>query len=211
MPLGRDRFLAGGAQFATIKLFNMRTAVDKLCHHGGPRVSSPTTLIAQTRSSSELHINSDQAHLQQSSEPKPTTRDWTVFLADRDGGKELRRSRNSRECSSPIYSLSSPSLCSPNFFAGIEGHVIQVDVSSAYDRFPDPIYKHGFESTGDMYKDSERKWDPFHDVMCVDLYEHVHTNFSLMHQTRIGERKPGDMVHGWDERWYSPGGRSTSR
>ncbi|KAL8725381.1 MAG: hypothetical protein Q9166_007397 [cf. Caloplaca sp. 2 TL-2023] len=197
LPLGRDRFLAGSAQFATIKLFNMRTAVEKLCRHVNCGVASAKT----------------QDHVEQNSLQSSGPRDWTVFLANREGPFGAQSSRNSwhpREWTSPVYSLSSPSLCSPTFFAGIEGHVIQVDVTSAYDRFPDPIYKYGLEDTGRRDEDAARKWDPSHDVMCVDSYEHVHTSIKIMHQARIGERKQGNQIPGWDERWYSRGGKVSS-
>ncbi|KAI4282283.1 MAG: hypothetical protein L6R38_003052 [Xanthoria sp. 2 TBL-2021] len=151
-----------------------------------------------------------------STESKPRSRDWTCFLADRESTNGVRStggSRQPREWTSPVYSLSSPSLYSPTFFAGVEGHVIQVDVADAYDRFPDPIYKYGPESTGKRDRDATRKWDPESNIMCVNAYQHVHTNIEMMHQTRIGERKPGDQMPGlrrgevplppgWDERCF---------
>ncbi|KAL8926315.1 MAG: hypothetical protein Q9172_001824 [Xanthocarpia lactea] len=202
LPLGRDRFLAGSALFATIKLFNMQTVVEKLCHHDTPRGSLVKWPRAQPSTSSH---DTDPCHMTQGSDQKPRSRDWTCFLANREDSNE-RRSWRRREWTSPVYSLSSPSLYSPTFFAGIEGHVIQVDVASAYDRFPDPIYRYGPEITGDRDRDATRKWDPNQDVMCVDLYEHVNTSIKLMHQTRIGERKPGAQMPGWDERWLPRGG-----
>ncbi|KAL8683596.1 MAG: hypothetical protein Q9186_000508 [Xanthomendoza sp. 1 TL-2023] len=194
IPLGRDRFLAGSAQFATIKLFNMRTAVEKLCHNKDSSVSPPETAGVKISSPGQVQTSAYPAQLEQRSEQKPELLDWTVFLANRNGLHGGQQRRIPREWTSPVYSLSSPSLYSPVFFAGIEGHVIQVDVTSAYDRFPDPIYKCGLASTSDLPKDAARKWDPYHDVMCVDLYEHSQANIEIMHQTRIGERKQGDQI-----------------
>ncbi|KAL8818532.1 MAG: hypothetical protein Q9223_002855 [Gallowayella weberi] len=205
LPLGRDRFLAGSAQYATIKLFNMRTAVDKLCHDRHSSVSPPETSSVEIFSPGDVEAKAHPGELEQRSPKKPKLHDWTVFLANRDGRNGRQQGRNawqSREWTSPVYSLSSPSLYSPVFFAGIEGHVLQVDVTSAYDRFPDPIYKSGLASTGELPKDAARRWDPHDDVMCVDLYEHSYANINIMHQTRIGERKPGDQMEGWDERCW---------
>ena len=183
----------------------MQAIVEKLCHHDNPRGSLVKWSRAQPSTSSH---DTDPCHMTQGSDQKPRSRDWTCFLANREDSNE-RCSWRRREWTSPIYSLSSPSLYSPTFFAGIEGHVIQVDIASAYDRFPDPIHKYGPEMTGDKDRDATRKWDPNQDVMCVDLYEHVNTSIKLMHQTRIGERKPGDQMPGWDERWLPRGGIQT--
>ncbi|KAL8797619.1 MAG: hypothetical protein Q9182_007169 [Xanthomendoza sp. 2 TL-2023] len=214
LPLGRDRFLAGSAQFATIKLFNMRTAVDKLCHDRHSSVAPLETSSVESFSPGDVEASVYPGELEPRSHQKSELHDWTVFLANRDGRNEGQQRRNAwrpREWTSPVYSLSSPSLYSPVFFAGIEDHVIQVDVTSAYDRFPDPIYKSGLASSRTLPRDAARRWDPDDDVMCVDLYEHSYANINIMHQTRIGERKPGDQMQGWDERWYPRGGKSTPR
>lgn len=192
----------------------MRQAVNSLCRHDNSRGSLFES--SRVRVSTSSHDN-DPCYPEQSTESKPRSRDWTCFLADRESTNGVRStggSRQPREWTSPVYSLSSPSLYSPTFFAGVEGHVIQVDVADAYDRFPDPIYKYGPESTGKRDRDATRKWDPESNIMCVNAYQHVHTNIEMMHQTRIGERKPGDQMPGlrrgevplppgWDERWYS--------
>ena len=204
LPLGRDRFLAGSSQFASINLFNMYTVVNKLCHQTH---SLENSLVDKSQNQSSVSINhTDSCQPKLSTRQEPRSRDWTCFLADR---RNTERPRNPREWSSPVYSLSSPSLCSPIFFAGIEGHVIQVDVSSAYDRFPDPIYNYEPQTVEVSKEDAIQKWDPYRNVMSVNLYEHDSTNIELMHQARIGERQPGDRMPGWDERWYS--GKPTHR
>ncbi|KAL8894055.1 MAG: hypothetical protein Q9192_004658 [Flavoplaca navasiana] len=202
LPLDRGRFLAGSSQFASISLFNMRTVVDQLCLQTHNLESS---LAEKSRNQSSISSHhTDLCHSKPSTRHDSRSRDWTCFLADR---KNTKHPRNPREWSSPVYSLSSPSLCSPTFFAGIEDHVIQVDVSSTYDRFPDPIYNPEPRIRGISKEDAIQKWDPHRNVMSVNLYEHDSTNIELMHQARIGERQPGDRMPGWDERWYS--GKST--
>ncbi|CAO1604686.1 hypothetical protein XANCAGTX0491_008230 [Xanthoria calcicola] len=207
LPLGRDRFLAGTAQFATLKLFNMPLAVDKLCRHNNSSGSLFEGSRVQVLTSSH---DKDVFYPEQSNAARARSRGWTCFLADRERSSR-GGSRRPREWASPVYSLACPSLCSPTIFAGIEDHVIQVDIADAYDRFPDPIYKYGPESTGKRDSDATRKWDPDGNVMRVNLYEHVHTNMEILHQARIGERMPGDAMPGCDERWYTLGGKRISR
>ncbi len=185
----------------------MPLAVDKLCRHNNSSGSLFEGSRVQVSTSSH---NKDAFYPKQSNEARARSRGWTCFLADRERSSR-GGSRRPREWASPVYSLACPSLCSPTIFAGIEDHVIQVDIADAYDRFPDPIYKYGPESTGKRESDATRKWDPEGNVMRVNLYEHVHTNMEILHQARIGERMPGDAMPGCDERWYTLGGKRISR
>ncbi|KAL8936892.1 MAG: hypothetical protein Q9216_004694 [Gyalolechia sp. 2 TL-2023] len=127
-------------------------------------------------------------------------RHWNVFLQDRRLSN-WKRSESHPPAASPIYSLSSPSLCSPTIFAGVEGRVIQLDVTSAYDHFPDPVFKFGLKNTGQDYKYAVRKWDPHHNVMSLSTYEQVRGPVTLHRQSNIGE--PGSTIPGCDERWRS--------
>ena len=98
----------------------------------------------------------------------------------------------------PIYSLSSPSPCSPTIFAGSENHILELDVVSVMDRNPDPIYqkKRWKRMRG---KHILKRWDPTANVITMALYEHDEGAISLNMQRgvdyAIGCKK------GWDERW----------
>ena len=125
-------------------------------------------------------------------------RNWNIFLTDR-GPNSGKRPDTQRIAVSPVYSLSSPSLHSPTIYAGVEGQVIQLDMTSVYDRFPDPIFEFGLKETGWKHKDAVLKWDPLGEVMCLAMYEQVRGPVSLKQQAIVGE--PGAEIPGWDERW----------
>ena len=119
--------------------------------------------------------------------------DWNVFL-------DIRGNRKGYQVSdSPVYSLSSPSPSSPSWYAGVEDKVVQIDMVSIMDRHPDPIYRHGPESTSSRDADIIAKWNPKKDALRFPAYEQKVGNISLIKQQRIGD------VHGsredWDERW----------
>lgn len=108
-----------------------------------------------------------------------------------------------RDGMSPVYSLSSPSPCSPTFFAGIEGKVLEIDVVSIMDRHPDPIFRSGPQKTGNRTLDLKRKWDPHSEVLRLPLYEQVEGNINLRMQRGVGS--VATSRKGWDERWASTG------
>lgn len=97
-----------------------------------------------------------------------------------------------RDVLSPVYSLSSPSSCSPTLFAGLEGNILELNIVSVMDRHPDPIFTFG-------PKDTRKKWDPYSDVLSCSLYEQRDSNINLRKQRRVGETGPSKK--GWDDRW----------
>lgn len=100
-----------------------------------------------------------------------------------------------------VYSLSSPSPCSPTVFAGIENDVLQIDVVSVMDRDPDPIY----QTTQNWIRngnDVKKRWDPQSDVIQMALYEHDKGNrgsLTLNLQQEVNHAR--GSRRGWDERW----------
>ena len=97
-----------------------------------------------------------------------------------------------RDVLSPVYSLSSPSPCSPTFFAGLEGKVLELNMVSAMDHHPNPIYKNGSTNV-------KEKWDPLSDVLNLSLYDNWDSKFYLRLQRKVGEIGPSKK--GWDDRW----------
>ena len=102
-----------------------------------------------------------------------------------------------RKRDGPVYSLSSPSPCSPTVFAGVERDVLELDVVSVMDRNPDPIYQDMRERIGNV-KVAER-WNPQSAVINMALYEHRHGNVILHKQQDVNHAF--GLRKGWDERW----------
>lgn len=194
LPLGCGRFLAGSSSHSLLKVFDMQKLAGTQCRCGSLDHTS-------------LHTGCIDVDGQSSSESgngrmKPCN--WNVFVTERSPSAGKRSYRQPR-LTSPVYSLSSPSPYSPTVFAGLESHVIQLDLTSVYDRFPDPIYKLGWKHPRakhirqSHHKEAVSKWDPEHEVMCLAMYEQVAGQPALYHQAPIGES--GDEIPGWDERW----------
>lgn len=103
-----------------------------------------------------------------------------------------------RVSESPVYTLSRPSQCSPTFFAGVESTVVQFDMVSIMDEYPDPLFKYRQAKTGDK-RDVERRWDPQGNILCLPMYEHDTGPVNLIKQRKV-EYTQGS-IEGWDERW----------
>ena len=120
-----------------------------------------------------------------------------IYMRDHRTG-----SNHQRQQDSPIYSLSSPSPCSPTFFVGVEESVLQIDVVSIMDRHPDPIFRDGPKNTMNQDLDLRMKWNPHSDVLCLPSYEQTHGKINLVVQKQIG--KIARSTVGLDERWPLP-------
>lgn len=140
------------------------------------------------------------ANLEASSEREEAShesRGWNVFMGR--GGSATRAKSNS-----PVYSLSRPSPVSPSFFAGLENGVIQVDLVSIMDRYPDPIYRHYVPIKSDLKGAQQRqqKWDPWGTVLALSMYEQDTGPLQLREQLKVGlVESRGGQLKGWDERW----------
>ena len=118
---------------------------------------------------------------------------WNVFL----GRNNTRRNRSE----SPVYSLSKPSGYSPTFFAGIEDQVLEFDMVSIMDKFPDPIYGQ-MPSTGRWQDDIRLKWASKKPILRLSMYVHpssTHEGARLREQRAVGYYE--GIYPGWDERW----------
>lgn len=116
---------------------------------------------------------------------------WNVFLRPKNN-----TSRHVAE--SPVYALSRPSQCSTTFFAGVESTVLQFDMVSIMDKYPDPLFQYGQAKTVDKH-DVKRKWDPHGDVLSLPMYEHDTGPVKLKKQRKVEYIQGG--IEGWDERW----------
>ena len=182
LPIGTERFAAGGARHSIIKVFDLRMPGGKLYHAADLEPCSGLK-SGQWLSCCEHHYDSRQRRC-----------GWNVFLRPKN-------STNRRVTESPVYALSRPSQCSPTFFAGVESTVLQFDMVSIMDTYVDPLFKFGTAKTGN--KDQvERKWDPYGEALCLPMYEHDTGPVKLIKQRKV-EYTEGS-IEGWDERWQRP-------
>lgn len=193
-PLGRERFVAGAARHAIMKVFDLRMPGGKAYH------SIDLTPCSQTSSRNPATPPSPDGGVccDLHYEHKYDRRDWNLFLNPR--GPAFYRLGTRRSSESPVYSLSSPSACSPFLFAGIENNLVQFDIVSIMDKHPDPIFKYGPKKTMSVDTDVRRKWNPEEDVMRLAMYEQV----PMMSMRLTVQAGVGDLdarVPGWDERW----------
>lgn len=118
------------------------------------------------------------------------THGWNVFL-----GRSVNSGRRGRfeSADSPVYSLSRSSELSPTFFAGIENRVLQIDLLSIMDKYPDPLH--------DPFPKNTIKTHNSKDICDLPMYEHPRGNESvkLRIQRQIGRYQ--GLLDGWDERW----------
>lgn len=189
---GRERFIAGGARFALLKIFDLRMPGGKLYHATDlDPCPSPSTRCQPDYFS---HAKLKSGYCQYHYDARHHRPDTNVFMNDFQADH-----RYSRRPDSPIYSLSSPSPYSPTFFVGLEERVLQIDVVSIMDRHPDPIYRYGPKTTQNRDFDLRMKWNPHSNVLCLTSYEQTRGNIDLVVQQRVREMTQYKM--GIDERW----------
>ena len=123
-------------------------------------------------------------------ESKSHSSDWNVFLS-------------SQKCvaDSPIYSLSKPSSVNPTIFAGLEGAVFQLDITSTTDQSPDPVYGE-LPRSSHMGHNIRTKWGFKRRVLQLSMYEHPK---SFSESVKLRKQRPlgafGWNSGGWDKRW----------
>lgn len=187
LPIGTERFVAGGARHSIIKIFDLRMQGGKLYHSAGVGPCSGASENRPRNFKSGRWLSCCEHHY----DSKYRRRDWNVFLRPRDN--TIRRASES-----PVYALSRPSQCSPTFFAGVESTVLQFDMVSIMDEYPDPLFQYGQANNEDKH-DVKRKWDPQGNVLCLPMYEHDTGPVNLIKQQKV-EYTQGS-IEGWDERW----------
>lgn len=118
-PFGQDRFLAGAADNAIVKIFDLRMSntysyLDAHVPHQTPQ--SPNS----QRKNIQLH-------------PR---KDFSLFLAaplPATATRYASRARRNRTYRGPIYAMSTPSPSSPTVYAGIVEGVVRLDFASTDD------------------------------------------------------------------------------
>lgn len=188
LPVGTERFVAGGGRHSMIKVFDLRMPGDRLYYEGdhGPCSTAKndryvTPILGKGGECCYRHY-----------EAKNRRRNWNLFLNIQD------RSRRD----SPVYALSRPSQSSTSFFAGIESHIVQFDMVSVMDKHPDPIYGKGTIQR-EPHDNVVRDWDPDGEVLFLPMYEHSTGPVNLIKQRAEVHASDKPIRPGWDERWSS--------
>lgn len=187
LPIGTERFVAGGGRHSIIKVFDLRMPGSKLYHATDLDPCSTEKRQSPKKSENRMKLGCCNYH----DDVKYNRRDWNVFL-------RVLSNRSRRD--SPIYSLSRPSEASPSLFAGLESHIIQLDMVSIMDKHPDPLYANGPTKQGNR-GDVRRKWDPHGEVVSMPMYEHTTEAVNLLKQRAEVEYCEQSIGPGWDERW----------
>ena len=189
LPIGSERFVAGGARHTIIKIFDLRIPGGRLYHAAD---LDPCSM--KTQSSSKQPQEAKQfACCEYLYKAKHMRRGWNVFL---------NPPSQNRHRDSPVYSLSRPSQCSPSFFAGVENNIIQLDMVSIMDQHPDPLFKIGPARRHDQC-DVRRKWDLNESSISLPMYEHDDGPVELLKQQEDVRYSNSPARPGLDERWVS--------
>lgn len=191
---GRERFIAGGARHALLKIFDLRLPGGKLYH--ATDLDPCSSRSTRSRSGSFSHTERKADCCQYHYDARHNCTNTNIFIGDYELGH-----RFSRQQTSPIYSLSSPSPCSPTFFVGIEQRILQIDAVSIMDRHPDPIFRNGPKQGANQDSHLRMKWNPHLDVISLTSYEQKHGSVDLNVQQRVGDIRGSGV--GIDERWQS--------
>lgn len=205
--IGHERFVAGSDQNACLKLFDMRMPGDQRYSYLDAR---PAQNPRQGASLIQNLIH----------RPVKDRRDWNAFLSVRKWTKEAlwvplpmpRQHNGTVNYSGSVYSLSVPSPTSPTIYAGIENHVLQLDLVNTDDLERgriDPLL-----SSLAIQKDSH--------VFGVGCYERPRkgkestdpvllNKQAMWHELKSQpERNEESEAAGWDRRWRLGGTRRSS-
>ncbi|MCJ1391093.1 hypothetical protein MMC18_003955 [Xylographa bjoerkii] len=183
LPIGRERFVAGGARHSIMKVFDFRMTGNRLYFAANAETCSPDKDDKPPKTSDCCQYHLDM---------KDDRPGYNVFL---DPTNQRRRAE------SPVYALASATPYSPHVYAGLEGRVVQLDVVEVMDRFPDQAFGGRNWSSGKAEGgDLRERYDPDHRALKLAALEHTTTGpMKLRVQAELGKR--GEGFKGWDGRW----------
>ncbi|MCJ1341175.1 hypothetical protein MMC09_006471 [Bachmanniomyces sp. S44760] len=176
LPLGQERFVAGGAKHSLMKVFDLRMPGGKRYFAANVDPCSNETSRARASGSTALPepsagFNNESIPFHNNASPPNTSsknlipgkhsccpyhhdtihsrRNWNVYLNPR--GPAFYRMGTRRNADSPVYALSAPSSFSPSIYAGVENMVLQFDITSMMDPHPDPIWQYPIDPLSSQY------------------------------------------------------------
>jgi len=227
LPRGQEQVVAGTSRHSLLKFFDLRL---------GARCYDYLDATAA-------------ASLQQTDGTAPQSRrerrDWNLFLkphntpssssaatAGRRGSYYSRSAASSH--ASSVYSLASPSPCSPILYAGVESAVVELAFTGALDRWPDPAFfppwqhqqqqqhRQEHRQKQQQQQQPQQQWRTKREgseVLDLAMYDQTGGNVKLYSQTSVAEtrRLSGNSAgrtspqfsggkEGLDERWRVGGG-----
>ena len=182
MAYGQERFVAGAGRGSLLKMFDLRLGAKKYYANELLPCSQPIMQNESSGSCCYFHHQVSRDRL-----------GWNLFLRDGRGRYD-----------SPVYSLSKTSDFSPTFYAGIEGNVLEVNIHSMMDKFPEPVLRFPRPTKGESFlsQSDMLTWAKKRGVLRLRMYEHVRrTNEAakLRKQSHVGIHF--GVFSGWDERW----------
>ena len=179
LPVANEHFVAGGGRHSIIKVFDLRMPGRELYSSAG---NGQSTATSHGMDNSKKPRDQEKSRL-----------NWNTFLPIRN--KTIARGTND----SSVYALSRPSQYSPTLYAGLQNTIIQIDIVSIMDPYPDPVFGHEPTMTGNSL-DVRAKWDQEGKVACLPMYEHNDGAITLMRQKHVDYYAQSN-IKGWDERW----------
>jgi len=190
---GQEKLVVGTSRHSLLKVFDLRLGAKCYDYLDAQRTASPKTNGASEHARGRNHASSKDWNLFL----KPTTRgaDWRTGR----GGRGRQNWSRQRTAESSIYSLASPSSCSPYIFAGVENAVLELEFTSALDTHPDPVVVKPWTAHNGGRQDSWRTKE------VLDLAMHDQTPDMKLHtQKNLWETwrsRQSPSVDGLDERW----------
>jgi hypothetical protein len=185
--IARERLLVGTARNAMMRVFDLRIPGGRVYDYvnANPKIAHQ---VAESKRRANLSKVGESV--------------WqpgcNIFLFDRRfhyGTSESFRTRQS-----PVYAISSPASWAPTVFVGLEGCVVQLDITDITERRPGSEgpancrrdYQGAIHnaSTGTIYKD----------VLSLGMHEHTENFASRLHYQLHPGRTSAQEAH-LDERW----------
>ena len=185
LPIGRERIVAGSARHSVMKVFDLRMTGGRVYY-----TTNPEACKTQTASRPGCTCLSKRGCCVCLVKSKPNQGNYNVFLQKQFRGLE-----------SPVYALASGAACSPRIYAGLEGKVMQIDIVSMMDRFPDQAFG-GSKWVGSWPRAIRlmERYDPDRKALRLAALEQTATgDMKIRNQVEVG--KKGGCLAGWDERW----------
>ena len=185
LPIGRERIVAGSARHSVMKVFDLRMT--------GGRVYFAANAEARTLQAAYsvgCTCSSKYCCCACLVKSEPSQGNYNVFLQRQSRGRE-----------SPVYSLAAGAPYSPRIYAGLEGKVMQLDIVSMMDQFPDQAFG-GNKWAGSWPRGTRLKerYDPDRKVQSLAALEQSTVGgMKIRNQVEVGKR--GASLPGWDERW----------
>ena len=179
LPVVNEQFVAGGGRHSIMKIFDLRMPGSEL--------------YSSTSNSQSTATRRGMCGQKTPKDQKKSRPNWNTFLPITS--KPFSRGTND----SSVYALSRPSQCSPTLYAGLQSTIVQIDMVSIMDQYPDSIFNYEPTMTRNRL-DVKAKWDAEGKVSCLPMYEHNDGAITLMRQKPV-DYYAQSKIEGWDERW----------